>query len=41
VEHRYELYRDSDLLAEGSSTIACVDRAGQLQPLPEVLLGTR
>lgn len=37
VEHRYELYRDDELLAEGTSTLACVDRAGKLQALPEVL----
>lgn len=38
VEHRYELYRDQDLLAEASSTLACVDRDGRLQPLPQTLL---
>jgi acyl-CoA thioesterase FadM len=38
VEHRYELYRDDTLLAEASSTLACVDRQGQLQPLPAVLV---
>jgi acyl-CoA thioester hydrolase len=37
VEHRYELYRGDTLLAEGSSTLACVDREGKVQPLPEVL----
>jgi acyl-CoA thioester hydrolase len=34
VEHRYELFRDKELLAVGSSTLACVNREGKLQPLP-------
>jgi acyl-CoA thioester hydrolase len=37
VEHRYEVLRDGQLLAEGSSTLACVDREGRLQALPEWL----
>lgn len=37
IDHRYELLRDKTLLAEGKSTLACVDRAGQLQALPENL----
>lgn len=37
VEHRYELYRGDEMIAEGSSTLACVDRAGQIQRLPEAL----
>ncbi len=37
IEHRYELYRGDTLLAEGSTTLACVDRQGQLQALPEAL----
>lgn len=37
IDHEYMLMRDSELLAEGSSTLACVDRDGQLQPLPEWL----
>src|SRR4051812_2454421 len=34
IEHGYELMREGELLAEGSSTLACVDREGKLQPLP-------
>jgi acyl-CoA thioester hydrolase len=34
IEHRYELLRDGQLLAEGSSTLACVDREGRLQAMP-------
>ncbi len=37
IEHRYELLRDGVLLAEGESTLGCIDRAGKVQPLPEVL----
>jgi acyl-CoA thioester hydrolase len=37
IEHRYEVYRDEILLTEAASTIACVDRDGQLIPLPEIL----
>jgi acyl-CoA thioester hydrolase len=35
IDHRYELLRDGLLLAEGSTTLACVDREGRLQALPE------
>ena len=37
MEHRYEVYRGGELLAEAESTMACVDREGKVQPLPEVL----
>jgi acyl-CoA thioester hydrolase len=37
IEHRYEVLRGPQLLAEGSSTLACVDRDGKLQALPEWL----
>jgi acyl-CoA thioester hydrolase len=37
IEHRYELLREGVLLAEGSSTLACVDREGKLQAIPEWL----
>ena len=38
IEHRYELLRGTQMLAEGSSTLACVDRAGSLQRMPEWLV---
>lgn len=43
IVHRYEVLRDGVLLAEGHSTLACVDRDGRPQPLPPVLSnrGTR
>lgn len=37
IDHRYELYCDKRLLAEGSSTLACIDRDGRPQALPEFL----
>jgi acyl-CoA thioester hydrolase len=37
IVHRYELYRDGELLAIGHSTLACVDREGRPQPLPDLL----
>jgi acyl-CoA thioester hydrolase len=40
IDHRYELFRDGVLLAEGSSTLACVDRNGRVQVLPEILRGS-
>jgi acyl-CoA thioester hydrolase len=37
IEHRYEMFCAGRLLAEGSSTLACVDRTGRPQALPEFL----
>src|SRR5580704_13223448 len=37
IDHRYEVYRDKELVAEASTTLACVDREGRPQALPEVL----
>jgi acyl-CoA thioester hydrolase len=37
IEHRYELFCDGVLLAEGESTLGCVDRQGQVQALPAFL----
>jgi acyl-CoA thioester hydrolase len=37
IDHRYEVLRENTLLAEGSSTLACVDREGRPQALPEFL----
>src|SRR5437588_11388562 len=38
IDHRYELYRDGTLLAEGSTTLACIDREGRVQALPKILV---
>ncbi len=37
IDHAYEVFRESTLLAEGGSTLACVDREGKLQELPPFL----
>jgi len=37
IDHRYEVFCEGQLLAEGSSTLACVDRDGRPQALPEFL----
>ena len=39
IEHRYEVLRDGELLAEGETTLGCVDREGKPQMLPEILRG--
>ena len=38
LEHEYQLFRDGVLLCTGHSTLACVDRSGKLQRMPEDLL---
>ena len=37
IDHRYELFCNGELLTEGTSTLACVDRNGRPQPLPNSL----
>ena len=37
IEHRYELLRGSELLAEGETTLACINREGKVQELPAML----
>lgn len=39
IDHAYELKRPADgaLLATAETTIACVDRAGQVMPIPEFI----
>jgi acyl-CoA thioester hydrolase len=41
IDHRYEVFCDGNLLAEASSTLACVDREGRPQALPDFLRGDR
>ena len=36
IEHEYRLYRDAELLTEARSVLACVDRTGTPQRIPEV-----
>ncbi|MFL5245923.1 MAG: acyl-CoA thioesterase [Gemmataceae bacterium] len=37
IDHRYEVIRENTVLAEGSSTLACIDREGRPQALPDFL----
>jgi acyl-CoA thioester hydrolase len=37
IDHAYELRRDDTLLAEATTTIACVGRDGQVRQIPEHL----
>jgi acyl-CoA thioester hydrolase len=37
IVHEYQVFRGRDLLAEGHSTLACVDREGKPQALPAIL----
>jgi acyl-CoA thioester hydrolase len=39
IEHEYKVMRDGAVLAEGRSTLACVDKDGRPQALPESLRG--
>ena len=39
LEHDYELFRDKILLAEAHSVLACVNREGTVQRIPEILSG--
>ncbi len=39
IDHEYELRKGKTLVAEGSTTIACVGRDGQLRAIPEILVG--
>lgn len=37
LDHTYELLREGKILCEGQTTIACIDRSGELQAIPEWL----
>lgn len=39
IDHAYELRKGDQLIAEATTTIACVDRAGTLQPIPDDVAG--
>jgi acyl-CoA thioester hydrolase len=38
IDHRYELLRDGILLCEASTVLACVDRCGQVIPIPDAIV---
>jgi acyl-CoA thioester hydrolase len=35
IDHVYKLYRDGVLLCEAETTLACVNREGQIIPIPD------
>ncbi len=37
IEHHYEVRRGSELLAEGTTIVGCVDQAGRVRRLPKWL----
>ncbi len=41
IEHTYEVLREGAVICEGATTLACVDRAGKLQAMPEWLTAAR
>jgi len=41
IDHSYRVLRDDDLLAEGKSTIACVNGEGIVQRIPDFILNVR
>ena len=41
IDHQYAVLREGEVVAEGSSTLACVDRDGRPQALPEFLRDRR
>lgn len=38
IDHSYQVFRGGLLLAEAKSTIACVNRAGEIQRMPDILM---
>jgi acyl-CoA thioester hydrolase len=34
IEHSYQLFRGDELLAEGTTTVACIDQSGRVTRLP-------
>lgn len=40
IEHEYKVFSGSSLLAEAASTLACIDRQGNIRRMPEHLVGS-
>ncbi|MCC7475811.1 MAG: acyl-CoA thioesterase [Pirellulales bacterium] len=38
IDHQYRVLRGEEIIAEGESTLACVDREGRVQRLPDFLI---
>ena len=36
IDHEYKLFRDGTLLTDATTTLACVDRAGKVIPIPDL-----
>ncbi|HEY1190893.1 MAG TPA: acyl-CoA thioesterase, partial [Gemmata sp.] len=41
LEHKYEVFRDRTMIAEGLTTLACVGRDGKLREMPVWLAETK
>ena len=41
IEHQYQVFRGEELLAEGTTTVACVNREGRVTRLPKWLQESR
>lgn len=42
LEHQYQVFRENGtLVCEAATTLACVDRAGKLQAMPDFLVQTK
>lgn len=39
IEHKYEVFRDGELLAEGETTLGCIGKDGKIRILPDSLRG--
>ncbi len=39
IEHSYKVFVEHSLVAEASSTLACIDREGNIRRMPEHLVG--
>lgn len=37
IEHSYQMLKDGELLAEGETTLGCIDKDGKPQMLPDIL----
>jgi len=40
IDHAYQIMRKGEVLVEGKTTLACVDRDGKPRPLPDLLRPT-
>jgi acyl-CoA thioester hydrolase len=39
IDHQYELFRDGQRLCQATSTLACVNRQGEVIPIPDWIPG--